>query len=102
MADILGGLLDFIGGPQHIMILAKPLEILASAEEGIIREKAAESLKKVLTMCRIKEHEAEIMALLKKMVHNTESFASILSGIAIIPSCFPQMSQGSQQELTSY
>lgn len=100
LAEVLGGLADYIGGPQNIMAIVKPLEILASAEEGIIREKAAESLKKLLPLTKIKEHEAEIMALIKRLINNTESFASILSGAAIIPTCFPHVSPPSQQELT--
>lgn len=90
---------DYIGGAANTLVLAKPLEILASAEEGEIREKAVESLKKVVTLCKIKEHEAEIMAIVKRLMNNTESFASILSAIAIIPSCFPQMTSASQQEM---
>ena len=35
----LGNLIDLVGGPSHALVLLKPLEILACAEEVIIRDK---------------------------------------------------------------
>ena len=39
MAEALGELTDLVGGPTHALCLLKPLEILAGAEESIVREK---------------------------------------------------------------
>lgn len=102
LAEVLGGLTDHLGGAQSLLALTKPLELLASTEEGIIRDKAIESLKKVLSLCKIKEGETEIMALIKRLINNSETFASKLAAIAIIPSYFAQMSAANQQEMVTY
>ncbi|KYQ93812.1 protein phosphatase 2A scaffold subunit [Tieghemostelium lacteum] len=47
LCEELGKLTDFIGGPEHSTCLLPPLEVLAGAEEVVVREKAVESLCKI-------------------------------------------------------
>ena len=44
LADELGKFVPFVGGPQYATLLLGPLEILASTEETLVREKAVASL----------------------------------------------------------
>jgi serine/threonine-protein phosphatase 2A regulatory subunit A len=99
LAEVIGGLTDHLGGGQSLLALTKPLELLASTEEGIIRDKAIESMKKILSLCKAKEGETEIMGIIKRLINNAETFASKLAAIAIIPSYFAQMSTANQQEM---
>ena len=39
LAEVLGGFTELVGGAAHALTLLKPLEILATAEEGIVRDK---------------------------------------------------------------
>lgn len=39
LAEVLGSFTDFVGGTAHALILVKPLEPLASAEEAVVRDK---------------------------------------------------------------
>ncbi|AJO93690.1 Tpd3p [Saccharomyces cerevisiae YJM1419] len=47
LAEQLGKFVPYIGGPQYATILLPVLEILASAEETLVREKAVDSLNNV-------------------------------------------------------
>ena len=47
LAEELGNLVPFIGGPAFAVKLLKPLEALAAVEETVVREKAVQSLQKV-------------------------------------------------------
>ena len=48
LAETLGGFLDHTGGPAHAIHLLKALEKLCLIEETVVREKATESIKKIL------------------------------------------------------
>lgn len=39
LAEVLGGFLDFVGGPAHTIHLLKPLEKLCQVEETTVRDK---------------------------------------------------------------
>ena len=57
LADVLGGFVEFIGGPGQTVHVLKPLEKLCQVEESTVRDKvtldfkilkAVESIKKIL------------------------------------------------------
>lgn len=47
LADELGQFVPYVGGPEFATVLLPPLEILASTEETLVRDKAVESLNKI-------------------------------------------------------
>jgi len=99
LAETLGKLTEYAGSGASLLALLKPLEILASAEEGVVREKAVDSLKKVLPLCKAKDQADEISKLILRLINNEETFASKLSALCIIPLVFKQMSPQDQQEM---
>lgn len=44
MAAELGGFVSLVGGPEHAQVLLLPLETLATVDETVVRDRAAESL----------------------------------------------------------
>jgi serine/threonine-protein phosphatase 2A regulatory subunit A len=59
MAEQLGDFVPFVGGPQHAAALLPPLQALATVEETVVRDRAAEALCKVceqLPEAQVAEH----------------------------------------------
>jgi HEAT repeat protein len=59
MAEQLGDFVPFVGGPQHAATLLPPLQALATVEETVVRDRAAEALCKVceqLPEAQVAEH----------------------------------------------
>jgi len=99
LADILGNFTDFIGGSTQTLPLIRLLENLASAEEPTVRDKAIESLKKVLSNSKVKEHEREFIELIKRFTNDKDTYGLRIVGFSILPTCYPFMSSPAQQEL---
>ncbi|CAB4254112.1 similar to Saccharomyces cerevisiae YAL016W TPD3 Regulatory subunit A of the heterotrimeric protein phosphatase 2A (PP2A) [Maudiozyma barnettii] len=55
LADELGNFVPFVGGPEHATILLPALEILASTEETLVRDKAVASLNSIA--CELSEEQ---------------------------------------------
>ena len=102
LSEILGNFTELIGGPSHSLVLIKILENLSCAEETIVRDKAIESLKKVLGQARIKDKEADYIELIKRLINGQETFTSKIAGMSIIPVCYPFVSPPAQQDLIRY
>lgn len=59
MAEQLGDFVPFVGGPPHAAALLPPLQALATVEETVVRDRAAEALCKVceqLPEAQVAEH----------------------------------------------
>eukprot|EP00158_Paraphelidium_tribonemae_P005023 Partr_v1_DN27113_c0_g2_i7_m16050 putative (regulatory) subunit len=67
LADELGNMVDFIGGPAFAHVLFGPLENLATVEETVVREKAVESLGKVVEKCSAEQAEHYFIPLVKRL-----------------------------------
>ncbi|KAJ2743734.1 protein phosphatase 2A structural subunit [Coemansia sp. BCRC 34301] len=48
LAELLGDFVQYVGGPKYAYVLLRPLENLAAAEETVVREKAVESINKLV------------------------------------------------------
>ena len=48
LAEVMGGFLEYAGGPTHAIHVLRPLEKLCLIEETVVREKATEGIKKIL------------------------------------------------------
>lgn len=55
LADELGNFVPYVGGPEHATILLPALEILASTEETLVRDKAVASLNNIA--CELSEQQ---------------------------------------------
>lgn len=58
-------------------------------------------MKKVLGLAKIKDHEAELMTLIRRLVQTQETFATKLAALAMIPVCYPHFSAAVQSELAT-
>jgi len=61
LAETLATLLGHVGGPQYAPALMKPLQKLCAQEDITVREKATESLKKLLSLVSVSDHSAQII-----------------------------------------
>jgi len=102
LAEALGMFIDYVGGPANSLCLLKPLEPLACAEESLVRDKAIESLKKVIAVAKIKDHESEIIDLLKRLSKDTDCFTGKIAAAALAPVCFSHVNSTNQQDLILY
>lgn len=64
LAQILGNCLEYVGGPSQADHLFRVLERLSGIEEVSVREKATESIQKILSQIRIKDYETSLMQLI--------------------------------------
>ncbi|KAJ2389537.1 protein phosphatase 2A structural subunit, partial [Coemansia sp. RSA 2603] len=48
LAEVLGDFVQYVGGPKFTYVLLRPLENLAAAEETVVRDKAVESINKLV------------------------------------------------------
>jgi len=64
LSETLGNFLDHVGGPAQAEHVLRVLEKLCGIEEIAVREKATESIKKILASVRIKDFEAFIMSMM--------------------------------------
>jgi serine/threonine-protein phosphatase 2A regulatory subunit A len=98
LAEALGNLTDHIGGNQYASVLLTPLEKLCNIEETSVRDtvndskfiknKAAQSIKKVLKLMDFKKQEDTISQLIKKFC-STDFHTSKSAAAIIIPSIYP-------------
>jgi len=70
--------------------LFRVLERLSGIEEVSVREKATESIQKILGQIRIKDYEASLLQLLQRMNAN-DAQTSRYTCVHLIPTVYPFM-----------
>jgi len=98
LGETLASFVPLIGGPAHAFSVLKILESLSCFEEQAIRTKAVESMKVILGALKLKDVEADIVQLEKRLV-SAEGYASKFSAIQLIPHVYAGLSAGAQGEL---
>ena len=78
LAENLGSFLDYVGGPAFAVHVLHPLENLCAVEESTVREKATDGIKKIFSALKIKDIEADVMAMVKRLMNN-EGYTSKFS-----------------------
>ena len=63
-------MLDNAGGPQYADHVIRVLEQLCYIEEPIVRQKATESIKTILSKIRIIDFEQPLLEILTKLITN--------------------------------
>lgn len=87
--------LDFIGGPAHALHVIKVLEKLCQLDEATVRDKATESIKKILACLRLKDIEGHVMDIIKRLL-NGENYQSKFAATTLIPTVYAHLSPASQ------
>lgn len=82
LAEELGGFIPFIGGPDYAHILITTLEALSGMEEPLVRDKAVESLNKIVDTQTPEQIEAHFIPLIKRL-SSTEWFSSRVSATGL-------------------
>lgn len=100
LAEELGNFIPYIGGPEYAYKLISTLESLSAMEEPLVRDKAVESLNKIIetqTPEQIKEHFIPLI----KRLSITEWFSSRVSATGLYASVVKKLSASSaaQEEL---
>lgn len=70
-----------------MMHVLKILEGLAAVEESVVRTKAVEGIKKILSVTKIRDFENDIIAMFKRMLSG-EGYACKFSVTILIPVVF--------------
>lgn len=98
LAEELGNLVPYVGGPDFAFHLLPPLESLATVEETVVRDKAVESLNKVaeqLTPGLLELHYIPVVNTLAK----TEWFTARVSACGLFAVAYDRSSEDVKQEL---
>lgn len=88
LADVLGSCLEYVGGPAHAEHLLRVLERLCNIEEQTVREKATESIQKILGQVRIKDFEAHLMSMVMRLFANDNN-TSRFTAVHLVPTLYP-------------
>ncbi|KAG0150172.1 hypothetical protein CROQUDRAFT_652581 [Cronartium quercuum f. sp. fusiforme G11] len=90
--------IEYLGGPEYAHLLLVPLENLASVEETLVREKAAESatqIAAVLSSSQIEEFYVPAM----KRLSVAEWFTSRSAATALYAAAYPKASDSTKDEM---
>jgi serine/threonine-protein phosphatase 2A regulatory subunit A len=92
LAVVLGNMLDNAGGPQYADHVIRVLEQLCYIEEPIVRQKATESIKTILSKIRIIDFEQPLLEILTKLITN-ECTDPKKAAINLIPTVYLSVNQ---------
>ncbi|OQR91884.1 serine/threonine-protein phosphatase 2A 65 kDa regulatory subunit A [Achlya hypogyna] len=96
MAEELGEFVDLVGGPNHASLLLGPLEVLATVEETVVRDKAVASVQKVLDVVT---DAGELALPLVKRLTEGDWFTSRVSACWLFPVAYTKVDPSSKKEL---
>lgn len=97
LAEELGGFVDLVGGPQHAAVLVEPLEVLAAVEETVVRDRAVDSLLKIVAVL---PSAGETFAPLMKRLAEGDWFTSRVSACSLFHAVYPKITDaGRRKEL---
>ncbi|RHY04496.1 hypothetical protein DYB36_009759, partial [Aphanomyces astaci] len=99
MAEELGTFVDLVGGPSAASVLLTTLEVLATAEETVVRDKAVASINKVLDVVT---DAAELALPLIKRLTEGDWFTSRVSACWIFPVAYSKVDPANKKELREY
>ena len=91
-------MLDNAGGPQYADHVIRVLEQLCYIEEPIVRQKATDSIKLILSKIRIVDFEQPLLEILTKLITN-ECIDPKKAAINLIPVVYVSVNQDVQKGL---
>ncbi|KAG2782601.1 hypothetical protein JG687_00000915 [Phytophthora cactorum] len=97
LAEELGGFVDLVGGAEHAAALVEPLEVLAGVEETVVRDRAVQSLQKVVAVL---PNAGDVMVPLAKRLAEGDWFTSRVSVCSIFAPTYEKVTDaGRKKEL---
>ncbi|KAL3672437.1 hypothetical protein V7S43_003119 [Phytophthora oleae] len=100
LAEELGGFVDLVGGADHAATLVEPLEVLASVEETVVRDRAVESLQKVVVVV---PNVGDVMVPLAKRLAEGDWFTSRVSVCSLFAPIYGKVTDaGRKKELRDF
>ncbi|OUM56408.1 hypothetical protein PIROE2DRAFT_18997, partial [Piromyces sp. E2] len=98
LSEELGNFVPYVGGPQYAHFLLGPLENLAAIEETVVRDKAVESLNKIVEVLSDKQIEEHFCGLIRRLAAG-DWFTSRTSACGLFTAVYPRCSAAIQEEL---
>ncbi|CAO3587754.1 unnamed protein product [Absidia cylindrospora] len=98
VAEELGDFTEYVGGPEYGHVLLGPLQNLAAVEEILVREKAVESICKIVTLFNEFKVEYYFLPVLTSLT-NGEWFTSRTSATGLFAAAYDKLSTGRKSEL---
>ena len=98
LADELGNLIPYVGGPDFAFHLLPPLENLATVEETVVRDKAVESLAKIAESLPASLLEMHFIPLVTRLA-KTEWFTARVSSCGLFAVAYAKSSSDVKAEL---
>nr|CAH8862808.1 unnamed protein product [Trichobilharzia regenti] len=101
LAEQLGTLVPYVGGPEYAHSLLPPLESLAAVEETVVRDKAVEALRKLAPDHTTDSIEKYFNPLLHRLA-NGDWFTSRTSACALFSVVYPRVRSSERWELLDF
>jgi len=98
LANCLGSLVKYVGGPEFAHVLLGPLKILASAEESIVRERAIESMGAVCGQIPSSSADTNLMSTARDLA-TAEFFTARSSACAFIVKIYGKVNEANKNNL---
>ncbi|KAI9029088.1 armadillo-type protein [Phycomyces nitens] len=98
VADELSKFSEYVGGPEYAHYMLGPLENLSAVEEVLVRDKAVESLCKIVALLNASQIEHYFMPLLKRLTSG-EWFTSRISATGLYAAGYPKCTPEQRSEL---
>lgn len=98
LAQCLGSLVKYVGGPEYANVLLGPLKVLASAEESVVRDKAIESMNIVCNSIPAAQADVSLMQTARDL-STAEFFTSRSSACAFIVAIYEKVNEANKSNL---
>ncbi|KAJ1945478.1 protein phosphatase 2A structural subunit, partial [Linderina macrospora] len=98
LAEVLGNFVQYVGGPKYAYILLRPLENLAAAEETVVREKAVESINKLIEAMDQPQVEEYVIPCIARL-STGEWFTSRSSAAGLYAAAYSKVTDAIQAQL---
>uniref|UniRef100_A0A2P2HWT8 Protein phosphatase PP2A regulatory subunit A n=1 Tax=Hirondellea gigas TaxID=1518452 RepID=A0A2P2HWT8_9CRUS len=101
LAEQLGTFSTLVGGPEHVYVLLRPLESLATVEETVVRDKAVSSLRYICKEHSAEDLEQHFVPLVKRLAVG-DWFTARTSASGLFANCYKRLSVSTKTELRAY
>lgn len=98
LAEEIPTLIDYVGGPSYAHVLLGPLEHLGAVEETIVRDKAAESMCKIVDVLNKEQCERNYVPVVKRLTTG-DWFTSRTTACALYAAVYKKLSSTAQEEM---
>mmetsp|Transcript_44005 Transcript_44005/g.73301 ORF Transcript_44005/g.73301 Transcript_44005/m.73301 type:complete len:618 (-) Transcript_44005:47-1900(-) len=98
LSEQLGDLPDCVGGSENAHVLLVPLETLSGIEEAVVRDRAVESMKKIVKVLNKSQLETHMAPLVKRLATG-KWFTSRVSSSSLFEIVYSSLAQKDQDEM---